>query len=115
MTSAASSFRPEAGDPRTPRRRTFIGATIVHGPDLLTLDCVVVDTSDTGVKITLPPLTVLPETFWMLDRRIALAHESRLIWRRGNFAGVEFVGRKALDAESDPKLRILRRIWLEKA
>jgi len=115
MTSLAAHFQAETGDPRSPRRRTYIGATIVHGHEMMTVDCVVVDSSDTGVKISVPPMTMLPERFWMLDRRIALAHEARLVWRRGGFAGIEFVGRRELDTVSDPALRILRRIWLEKA
>jgi len=75
MTSLAAHFQAETGDPRSPRRRTYIGATIVHGHEMMTVDCVVVDSSDTGVKISVPPMTMLPERFWMLDRRIALAHE----------------------------------------
>jgi hypothetical protein len=95
--------------------RAFLGATIVHGEHLHCVDCIVRDASDTGVKISIPPLTVLPDRFWLLDHRLAVAHEARLAWRRGNFAGLEFVGRRALHGSADPAVGVLRRIWLEKA
>jgi len=115
MSALASQIRDDVLDARTPRQRSFIGVTIVHGPDMMTLDCVVRDASDTGAKLSVPPLTVLPERFWLLDRRQAVAYDARLVWRRGDFAGVEFVGERALDEARDHETRMLRRIWIEKA
>ncbi|HEY5071353.1 MAG TPA: PilZ domain-containing protein [Caulobacteraceae bacterium] len=115
MGTPASDSKAGSEARGAPRRRTLLGATIVHGEDLLTLACTVRDWSDTGVKIELPPMTVLPDRFWLLDHRTAVAYEAKLLWRRENRAGLELIGHSALDAASDPRLRILRRIWVEKA
>ena len=36
------------------RPRALLGATLVYGPDLLTVDCTIRDRSDRGVRIELP-------------------------------------------------------------
>jgi hypothetical protein len=97
------------------RPRTLLGATLVYGPDLLTVDCTIRDRTDRGVRIELPTMVLLPERFWMIEHRLAVAHEAKLVWRRGNLVGLELLARRGLDSETDPNLRRLRRIWMEKA
>jgi hypothetical protein len=109
------SISDEDGEPRrSPRHRTFLGATIVHSAEMHTIPCTIRDWSDKGVKVELPPMALLPLRFWLIDHRIDLAHEVRLTWRRGNFAGLELIDCRELNLSTDPQTRILRRVWLEK-
>jgi hypothetical protein len=52
----ASAATPELRENRRDRNRhrTLLGATLVYGPDLLTVDCTIRDRSDRGVRIELP-------------------------------------------------------------
>lgn len=100
---------------RVGRRRTLLGATLVYGANLLTVDCMIRDWSDRGVRIELPTVVLLPERLWMIEHRMALAHEAKLVWHRGNLAGLELLVSRNLDPPTDPNLRGLRRIWMEKA
>jgi hypothetical protein len=111
------STRPELTPERRRvlRQRLLLAATVVHGEDMRTLDCVIRDCSDTGIQIELPKPTALPEQFWLLHHGFALAYEARLAWLRGTMAGLELIGHLSLDPITDPRLRALRRIWLERA
>jgi len=111
---AASSQEPEDGR-RAVRHRTFLGATIVHGDDMLTVACSVRDWSESGARIEVPPLPVLPAKFWLLDRRSPVAFEARVVWRRENIIGVEFTDRRDLEGATQPRMVILRGIWMENA
>lgn len=104
-----------AEERRAPRHRTLIGATIVHGDDMRTVECTVRDSSENGRKVRLPPLTILPELFWLLEHRTPLANEAKLRWRQENNAGLELLGHCELEVPTSPVLRLLHGIWAEKA
>jgi hypothetical protein len=38
----------------------------------------------------------LTERFWMIEHRLAFAHETKLVWRRGNLASLELLARSDL-------------------
>jgi len=107
--------RADTEERRAPRHRTLIGATIVHGDDMLTVECTVRDWSDNGRRVQLPPLTVLPELFWLLEHRDPLANEAILRWRDETNAGLELLGHSGLEAATSRLHRLLHEIWIEKA
>jgi len=113
----AVADRWESGEDarRSVRHRTFLGATIVHGDEMLTQACSVRDWSDHGAKLEAPPLPVLPPTFWLLDRRSPVALECRIVWRREALLGVEFTDRRDLAGATNPRLVLLHDIWKENA
>ena len=99
---------------RGQRHRTFRGATIVYGDDLLTLDCTVHDQSGGGLMIELPPLTLMPDRFFLVVHHGAFTSDVRIRWRRENMAGLEVLGQSDVDARTSAPLRVLRGIWVEK-
>lgn len=115
MSGTATRAESDGEGRRSDRHKTFLGATIVHGDDMLAMACSVRDWSEHGARLEVPPLPVLPATFWLLDRRSAVAFAARVIWRREGFLGVEFTDRQDLEGVTKPRMVILRNIWLENA
>ena len=114
METTIEKPAPERDARAQPRRRALLGATIVYGPDMLTVECKIRDWSDNGVRGQLPTMVLLPERFWIIEHRIAFAHEARLVWREGNLVGLELLARRGLDPATDRNLKFLRRIWMDK-
>ncbi|HZK98848.1 MAG TPA: hypothetical protein VFC47_03020 [Caulobacteraceae bacterium] len=109
MAQPAKSFSVADEPRRAPRSRTRLAAKIIFGEAMRIVECVVRDWSDLGVKIEMPVAADLPERLWLLDQRFPLAHEVRLIWRRGRFAGLELAD--AIDHhDAHPHVRVLRRL-----
>jgi len=104
----------EAEGRRDVRGRVFLGVIVVHGEALIALSCRARDWSERGARLELPALTVLPRYFWLLSAREEVAHRGRLAWRRGDLAGVTFIGARSLVDPADLETRSLRRIWLER-
>jgi hypothetical protein len=114
METTIGKPAPDKDARAQPRHRALLGATIVYGPDMLTVDCKIRDWSDNGVRVQLPTMVLLPEHFWIIEHRIAFAHEARLIWRKDDLVGLELLARRGLDPATDRNLKFLRRIWMEK-
>ena|SRR5687767_6454781 len=74
---------------RTPRRKVM-GTALVLGPDL-EASCIIRDLSTSGAKIEVPSSVKLPLAFNLLLLKTSSSRHVRLRWRKGNFAGVQFV------------------------
>ncbi len=89
MTSTPEDQSPE--ERRIPRERTFLPARISFGENgLLSTQCTVTQLSAGGARISVPASTTLPDRFELSIPQRSLATRVRLIWRRGDLAGVEF-------------------------
>lgn len=109
MTSGPHSGAEKRGHSR---RRTLLRGRICYGPShAMSLDCVIRDISDSGAKLRAPAGQAMPERFTLLNIPEGIACESRLVWRRGEDAGVQFVSRHDLRHSTDEAYRALRRVW----
>ena len=103
QASAAQSAKPSEPDnhgrlsPRIPTRKN----AKIHSPsDDLTVDCLILDTSDTGALIFLDYSEDLPETFDLYDVGNQKSGEAfdhlpcstcKQVWRKRNKMGVRFI------------------------
>ena len=85
-----------------PRERTFLPARISFGENgLLSTQCTVTQLSASGARLNVPASTTLPDRFELSVPQRSLATRVRLVWRKGNLAGVEFDD-QAGDASAAP-------------
>jgi hypothetical protein len=73
-----------------PRQRTFRGLEIDFGAGGRRIACTARDWSVAGAQVELPAGQALPPRFRLVDPRSGEQHEARLVWRRGNIAGLAF-------------------------
>ena len=77
---------------REPRKRLGQPAWITLDGGFAARQCVVQDISSAGAKIVLEGANALPATLRLAFARDArTGHQCRVVWRRGNLAGVKFV------------------------
>lgn len=72
--------------------------------------CQVRDISQTGARITVSPITNLPDQLHLIIVRAELAYQARVIWRRGEEVGLAFVKMIDLRLPADPSLSHLVQI-----
>ncbi len=120
--SLAPGAAPTAGPPpdpaarerrRAPRQRTLLGGKVVHSGGLFSMNCVLRNLSDTGARISLPPGAGAPDSFDLIDLKHGVAFACRVVWRQYPMVGVAFDSRDALDTGDTPRLRTLKRLWLD--
>ncbi|QUD89104.1 PilZ domain-containing protein [Phenylobacterium montanum] len=103
---------PEYVDRRaSPRRKTRFKATIVHGEDLATLPCLVVDLSDSGARIRTEHAGSLPAAFYLIWHAERSVIEAEMIWRSGGELGVRFKGKRSLEGKLTAELAAVYRAW----
>jgi hypothetical protein len=73
---------------RSQRRRSYKRARIVFHDLFATIDCVILDSSETGLRLLVPSPVGLPDAFSVL-REGQPARQSRVVWRRAVEKGVE--------------------------
>ena len=56
------------------------------------INCIIRDRSDSGAKLRLPAATELPGNFELVFLTEGMLYPARLVWRRKDDLGVEFVG-----------------------
>ena len=83
---------------RRAARRKVMGTALILGPNL-EARCVIRDLSSGGAKIEVPAAVKLPLAFNLLLLKISSSRHVRLKWRKGDFAGVQFVLPVATDAK----------------
>jgi hypothetical protein len=77
---------------REPRKRLGKPAWITLDGGFAVRQCVVHDISIAGAKIVMDGANSLPATLRLAFARDArTGHNCRVVWRRGNLAGVKFV------------------------
>jgi hypothetical protein len=94
-----------------PRRKTRFKATLVHGPDRTTTDCVVRDLSETGARLRLEAPEGLPATFhliWLAEKAVI---EVESVWRSQDEMGVKFLSKHHMQGRLSSELAAVCRAW----
>ncbi len=105
---------PDAVERRRVRRsRVLLRGKLVFDEGALSTDCMVRDISVWGAKVRLPTEIVLRETMYLIESQNCVAHEARVVWKKGCDLGLQFTGRRDLDIASAPVFRIMRDMWVE--
>ncbi len=76
------------------RHRVLKTAKLLLTSPKLTLDAVIRDVSDSGVKIQLIHEAVLPDRFEFIFVSEQVRQNARLVWQKGLLAGLELIGPK---------------------
>ena len=95
--------------PVEPRRsiRVVLQARASYGDGAISTQCTVNELSDVGARINIASSFSLPETFDLAIPQRNIACRAKLIWRRGDQAGVDFVeADQPQVAVADPTARI---------
>lgn len=89
MTSTPANQQAE--ERAAPRERTFLPARISFGENgMLSTQCTVTQLSASGARLNVLASTTLPDRFELSIPQRSLARRVRLVWRRGDLAGVQF-------------------------
>ena len=95
--------QPTAWDKRrAPRQRVF-GPALILGSKL-EVNCVIRDLSATGAKLEVPAMVKLPQAFNLMLLKTNSSRHVLLKWRKGDFAGVQFVLPEDAGVAKDAKL-----------
>jgi len=79
---------PIADRRRAPRLKSLLSGTIVFDDHNSTLDCTVRNISAWGAKVVLPEAFRIPDDFNLVVPHHIQTHRARVIWRRGESAGL---------------------------
>lgn len=103
-----SSGRPER---RAETRHAAKAAGVVVAPGL-EVGCVIVDVSDSGMRLRLSRNLALPEQVVVVEIGSGLAHEARVVRRDGLEAGLKRSGQSRLGGLVPARLAQAREAWL---
>jgi hypothetical protein len=95
------------------RRRVLLGGRLVYSPAELTVECAIVDISESGARVRISGAPLLVEPLYLVNLTHGRAFKARLAWRRANLLGLAFS--EAYDLrEPPPELpKIVRQVWVE--
>ena len=80
---------PEAdGKRQAPRRRTLMTGLVANDDLGLSFRCAIRDRSLDGARLKLPPGTLVPNQFWLIEATEGLAFDATVIWRQAPEVGV---------------------------
>ena len=103
-----SSDRPERrAEPRRPSN--VAGVVVAPG---LEIGCVIMDLSDSGMRVRLSRNLALPEQVVVVEIGAGLAHEGRVVRRDGHEAGLKRSGQARLGGLVPARLAAAREAWL---
>ena len=81
----------DRGDRRRMRRRhTLKGAAVVFKSGYCSLNCQILDTSETGALLRVPDFMTCPNNF-VIKPRFDPPHDCEVVWRRGEVLGVRYL------------------------
>jgi PilZ domain-containing protein len=109
MEEGEVTDHPADDKPVEPRRsiRVVLQARASYGDGAISTQCTVNELSDVGARINIASSFSLPETFDLAIPQRGIARRAKLIWRRGDQAGVDFVEAEHPQAAvADPTARI---------
>jgi riboflavin biosynthesis pyrimidine reductase len=93
-----------------PRRRVLLGGVTTYEDGAYTLNCQIRDLNEKGARIVVSSRQSLPEELYLVVTRDHMAHKARLVWRKGDEAGLEFVSSEDIRQITDPSRKYLSRI-----
>jgi hypothetical protein len=86
------------------------GGKLMYGPNLLSQDCSIRDSSATGAKVRLFASQPLPEQVWFLNVRERTAHLCQVIWQQHPDIGLSLLEPVDLERDDTREQRALRRL-----
>ncbi|AWN43808.1 PilZ domain-containing protein [Methylobacterium durans] len=95
---------------RTPRRRSYIGATIVFNNRCSTIDCLIRDMSDGGARLIFSDTINAPEQFDLVINKMGETRRVQMAWRQADQAGVTFLKQSAVELAAQEHARRLREV-----
>ncbi len=81
----------EEQDSRVQRRRMFKSAVVSYNDQAISMEVILRDMSDTGVKLKLKGNDVLPDHFHLYIELDGINVECEVVWRNGLEIGAKFV------------------------
>jgi hypothetical protein len=103
------SDSPADAHPVEARRsiRVVLQARASYGDGAISTQCTVNELSDSNARINIASSFSLPETFDISIPQRGISCRARLVWRRGDQAGIDFLeADPALSTTIDPTVRI---------
>ena len=85
-----SEIPPLANRRPAPRKRAFLGCTVVYGEGAYSFGCVIRDVAPGGARIGFEAGHSMPSSFWLINGRDRTAHKAKVAWATAKEAGVEF-------------------------
>jgi hypothetical protein len=76
---------------RAPRVRTFLQGRVSYGDGALSIDCTVNQLSDVGARVNLGSSFALPDTFEIAIPQRDIVRRAKLVWRKDDQVGIEFI------------------------
>lgn len=77
------------------RNRTYLGGCIQFNHDLSTMDCLIRNLSNEGAKLIYTNSVTVPGEFDLQITAKGYSRRARVVWRRKDEAGVEFIDNTA--------------------
>ena len=71
---------PLANRRPAPRKRAFLGCTVVYGEGAYSFPCVIRDIAPKGARIGFEAGHAMPSSFWLINGRDRTAHKARIAW-----------------------------------
>lgn len=81
---------------RAARRNVKIGASAIIANSEATVDCMVLDFSDTGAKLQMTEVDIITARFKLFVPEIDHIYECEVVWRDGQNLGVKFANYASL-------------------
>ncbi len=93
---------------RSARVRTFLEARVSYSDGAISTPCTVNQLSDIGARLSVPSTVTLPATFEIAIPQRGIARRAKLVWRRDDLVGIDFLDGAASEPTStmDPTARI---------
>ena len=108
--SSKDDLPPLAERRPSPRRRVLLGGVASYENGAYTLNCQIRDLNEKGARIVVSSRQSLPEELYLVIMRSHMAHRAKLIWRKGDEAGLQFVTSEDIRSITDPELKYLSKI-----
>jgi PilZ domain len=79
---------------RAPRFRALLNASIIGNDRVVPFNCTVNQLSATGARLSIGTTIALPDEFEITISQKNIACHARLVWRKGDQAGIDFSAAK---------------------
>ena len=113
MDAQEQTISEGRGDQRhAPRRRVLLGGRVVEPDGAFSTSCTIRDVNDAGAMVRLPAPVPVGEHVYLIELRSGVAHQVKVAWRKNGDMGLAFENEVVLEESSDPRIRMLRRLWL---
>ena len=95
------------------RPRVLLSGKIVYLDGGISTDCTIRDQTPSGARVRMSGTLALPAEVYLIELKSGVAFECRVAWRRLPDVGLQFISSQKLSESDDPRLRRLKRIWVE--